>query len=110
MVGLVSGLAVGVSLLMGTVALFDRLERTYPPRADSVWFPLALVTSFMAASATIAAGPLYAYRMGRNVCCESTWPVLNVVRDLDRMKCCPYIVSDVLKRAPRLAGDLIDQD
>lgn len=90
MVGLVSGLAVGGSLLTGTIASFDRLERTYHPRADSVWLPLALVASLMAASATIVAGPLYAYLMGRNVCCKSTWPVLNLGRGLDRMKCCPY--------------------
>jgi hypothetical protein len=90
MAGFVCGMVVGISLVVGPLVLFARLHRWQDPRAESIGFHLALMASFTAGAASILAGPLHAHLLGRGLCCEATWPLLNLGRDLDRMKCCPY--------------------
>src|SRR5690348_460175 len=79
-------LAVGLSLIISAVFTLDRLTRSRDPRMESGWVILLVMGGITAGGASILAGALHAYLMGREICCRSTWPVLTLGRALDRMK------------------------
>ena len=89
-VGFAFGLLSGLTMMLLVFFDLHAMNRWRDPRMESLWEPLLFFGGFLAAGFTTATGPVYAYLMGRGICCDSVWPVLNVGPDLDKMKRCPY--------------------
>jgi hypothetical protein len=88
-VGFAFSMLAGMSMLLLVCIDLDSMNRSRDPRMGSAWEPFVFIGGVLAAGLTIGTGPVHAYRMGRGICCDSVWPVLNL-GELARMKCCPY--------------------